>query len=206
MVCREKIKLKHINKELQMLAEVIITNVHKRNFAFGHAVDPINEQVFIPSHVVEGIDLKPSDIVEATLVPNYADKSSSGTKYMAVKISLLNTSELNKIDSVKAPINQHESGQNMKYDWEEDVDYDIIQEVIDCELPEGIILVGLALANIDNVEGCLIADNQWVGGDIAQMDIWKDIDGDAGSYYQKCLDSSRAYYEKRQADKKKGTQ
>ena len=91
-----------------MLAEVIITNVHKRNFAFGHAVDPINEQVFIPSHVVEGIDLKPSDIVEATLVPNYADKSNSGTKYMAVKISLLNTSELKKIDSVEVPNNQDE--------------------------------------------------------------------------------------------------
>ena len=84
-----------------MLAEVIITNVHKHNFAFGHAVEPINEQVFIPAHVTEGLNLKPSDIVEATLVPNYADKSNSGTKYMAVKVSLLNTPELNMIDSVE---------------------------------------------------------------------------------------------------------
>ncbi len=94
----------------------------------------------------------------------------------------------------------------MKYDWEKDVDFDFIQEIAGCELPEGIALVGLALAHMDNVEGCLIADTRWVGGDIAQMDIWQDIDGDAGSYYQECLDASRADYEKRRSDKKKGTQ
>jgi len=94
----------------------------------------------------------------------------------------------------------------MEYDWEKDVDYDFIQEIIDYELPEGIILVGLALAHIDNVEGCLISDNRWVGGDIAQMDIWKDIDGDAEKYYRRCLEASRANYEKRKADRKKGTQ
>ena len=94
----------------------------------------------------------------------------------------------------------------MEYDWEKNVDYDFIQEIAGCELPDGIALVGLALANIDNAEGCLIADNRWVGGDIAQMDIWKDIDGDAGAHYQRCLDASRAYYEKKQSAKKKGTQ
>jgi len=91
-----------------MLAEVIVTNVHKHNFAFGHAVDPVNEQVFIPAHVAEGLGLKPSDIVEATLVPNYADKSNSGTKYMAVKVSRKNTPELNKIDSAEADLIQVE--------------------------------------------------------------------------------------------------
>jgi len=124
MVCREKIKLRHINKEVQMLAEVIITNVHKHNFAFGHAVEPINEQVFIPSHVIEGIDLKPSDIVEATLVPNYADKSNSGTKYMAVKVSLLNTPELNMIDSV-------ETSQEVDFNQVETETQDLTREQLD---------------------------------------------------------------------------
>lgn len=73
-----------------MEATVIITNSHPHGFSFGHAVDPINEQVFIPIHVAEGIDLSVSDVVKAVLVPNYADKSVNGTAYMAVKILELN--------------------------------------------------------------------------------------------------------------------
>lgn len=73
-----------------MEATVIITNSHPHGFSFGHAVDPINEQVFIPIHVAEGIDLSVSDVIKAVLVPNYADKSVNGTAYMAVKILELN--------------------------------------------------------------------------------------------------------------------
>ena len=59
-----------------MEATVIITNSHDRGFCFGHAIEPVNEQVFIPAHVAAGMDLQPSDRVEAVLVPNYADKST----------------------------------------------------------------------------------------------------------------------------------
>jgi len=68
-----------------MKSKVIITNAHPHGFAFAHATES-NEQVFIPIHVAEGFDLSPSDVLEATLVPNYADKSRSGTKFMAVKL------------------------------------------------------------------------------------------------------------------------
>tara|TARA_R110000737_G_scaffold62292_1_gene89688 strand:+ start:894 stop:1448 length:555 start_codon:yes stop_codon:yes gene_type:complete len=78
-----------------MEATIIITNSHPHGFSFGHAVDPINEQVFIPIHVAEGISLSVSDIIKAVLVPNYADKSDNGTAYMAVKI--LEVNDLNLI-------------------------------------------------------------------------------------------------------------
>ena len=65
-----------------MEATVIITNSHTRGFSFGHAIDPVNEQVFIPAHVAEGMNLQPSDRIKAVLVPNYADKSTNGTAYM----------------------------------------------------------------------------------------------------------------------------
>ena len=68
-----------------MKSKVIITNAHPHGFAFAHATES-NEQVFIPIHVAEGFDLSPSDVLDATLVPNYADKSRSGTKFMAVKL------------------------------------------------------------------------------------------------------------------------
>ena len=73
-----------------MEATIIITNSHPHGFSFGHAVDPINEQVFIPIHVAEGISLSVSDVIKAVLVPNYADKSDNGTAYMAVKILEVN--------------------------------------------------------------------------------------------------------------------
>jgi hypothetical protein len=78
-----------------MEATIIITNSHPHGFSFGHAVDPINEQVFIPIHVAEGISLSVSDTIKAVLVPNYADKSDNGTAYMAVKI--LEVNDLNLI-------------------------------------------------------------------------------------------------------------
>ena len=73
-----------------MEATIIITNSHPHGFSFGHAVAPINEQVFIPIHVAEGISLSVSDVIKAVLVPNYADKSDNGTAYMAVKILEVN--------------------------------------------------------------------------------------------------------------------
>ena len=91
-----------------MEATVIITNSHTRGFSFGHAIDPVNEQVFIPAHVAEGMNLQPSDRIKAVLVPNYADKSTNGTAYMAVKVSQLNADELNVIDKSEADFNQDE--------------------------------------------------------------------------------------------------
>jgi hypothetical protein len=91
-----------------MEATIIITNSHARGFSFGHAIEPVNEQVFIPAHVAAGMDLQPSDKVEAVLVPNYADKSHNGTAYMAVKVSRLNDDELNVKDKNKVPNNQDE--------------------------------------------------------------------------------------------------
>ena len=91
----------------------------------------------------------------------------------------------------------------MEYDWEKDVEYDLIEQKIDIELPDGVVLVGLALANIESVEGCLIVNPHWVGGEISQMDVLQDVYGDAERNYRACLEAGRKYYDKLQANKKR---
>ena len=91
----------------------------------------------------------------------------------------------------------------MEYDWEKDVEYDFIEQKIDIWLPDGVALVGLALANMESVEGCLIVNPKWVGGDIAQIDIMHDVYGDAERNYRVCLEACRKYYDKLQENKKR---
>ena len=91
----------------------------------------------------------------------------------------------------------------MEYDWEKDVEYDFIEQKIDIWLPDGVALVGLALANMESVEGCLIVNPKWVGGDIAKIDIMHDVYGDAERNYRVCLEAGRKYYDKLQENKKR---
>ena len=91
----------------------------------------------------------------------------------------------------------------MEYDWEKDVEYDLIEQKIDRELPDGVVLVGLALANIESVEGCLIVNPHWVGGDMAQIDVLQDVYGDAERHYRACLEAGRKYYDQLQENKKR---
>mgnify|MGYP003630576183 FL=1 len=114
-----------------MEATVIITNSHTRGFSFGHAIDPVNEQVFIPAHVAEGMNLQPSDRIKAVLVPNYADKSTNGTAYMAVKVSQLNADELNVIDKSEADFNQDEPSFEVPINQDEASPQDLSREEID---------------------------------------------------------------------------
>ena len=102
--------------------------------------------------------------------------------------------------------NNEETEENMEYDWEKDVEYDLIEQKIDIELPDDVVLVGLALANIESVEGCLIVNPHWIGGDMAQMDVLQDVYGDAERNYRACLEAGRKYYDKLQANKRKETQ
>ena len=102
--------------------------------------------------------------------------------------------------------NNEETEENMEYDWEKDVEYDFIEQEIDIELPDDVVLVGLALANIESVEGCLIVNPHWVGGEISQMDILQDVYGDAERNYRACLESFGKHYDKLQANKRKETQ
>ena len=94
----------------------------------------------------------------------------------------------------------------MEYDWEKDVEYDLLEQKIDIWLPDDVVLVGLAFANIESVEGCLIVNPDWVGSEISQMDVLQDVYGDAERHYRACLESYRRYYDKLQANKKKETQ
>jgi hypothetical protein len=93
--------------------------------------------------------------------------------------------------------------ENMEYDWEKDVEYDLIEQKIDIWLPDDVVLVGLALANIESVEGCLIVNPHWVGSEISQMDILQDVYGDAERNYRACLDAFGKHYDKLQANKRK---
>jgi DNA-binding transcriptional ArsR family regulator len=114
-----------------MEATIIITNSHARGFSFGHAIEPVNEQVFIPAHVAAGMDLQPSDRVEAVLVPNYADKSHNGTAYMAVKVSRLNADELNVIDKSEADLDQDKPAFEVPINQDEVRPQELSREEID---------------------------------------------------------------------------
>lgn len=114
-----------------MEATIIITNSHTRGFSFGHAIEPVNEQVFIPAHVAAGMDLQPSDRVEAVLVPNYADKSHNGTAYMAVKVSRLNADELNVKDKSETDLNQDEPAFEVPINQDEACPKELSREEID---------------------------------------------------------------------------
>ena len=99
--------------------------------------------------------------------------------------------------------NNEETEESMEYDWEKDVEYDFIEQKIDIWLPDDVVLVGLALANIESVEGCLIVNPHWVGSEISQMDILQDVYGDAERNYRACLEASKRRYDKLQANKRK---
>jgi hypothetical protein len=70
-----------------MQTTIIITNSHHNGFAFAWDAKS-NEQVYIPVHVAAGHNISAGDSIEATLVPNFSDKSREGTPWQAVKLHL----------------------------------------------------------------------------------------------------------------------
>jgi hypothetical protein len=174
-----------------MEATVIITNSHPHGFSFGHAVDPINEQVFIPIHVAEGIVLSVSDVVKAVLVPNYADKSVNGTAYMAVKI--LEVNDLNLI----APASEKsdpEADAELDVEPEPDMSRDetdalvlaFISETAYCTTSE--ISAGLGLSNVAASNSAIRA---YTGGKISKAEVYGKVGQRRPSFVMWAKDASR---------------
>jgi hypothetical protein len=177
-----------------MEATIIITNSHPHGFSFGHAVDPINEQVFIPIHVAEGIDLSVSDVVKAVLVPNYADKSVNGTAYMAVKI--LEVNDLNLI----APASEKSAPEALPAEPDVELSPDghlcredtdalvlaFISETTYCTTSE--ISAGLGLSNVAASNSAIRA---FVGGKISKAEVHGKVGQRRPSFVMWAKDASR---------------
>jgi|TARA_B110000858_G_C17584360_1_gene372683 hypothetical protein len=92
----------------------------------------------------------------------------------------------------------------MKYDWEAKVDFEEVIEFGDCVLPRNLKIVGLAVLHDDNVEACLILNEELIGDDVYHMDILGDIFGDAQENYADCYKKySSKYREMAKAAKKR---
>ncbi len=91
----------------------------------------------------------------------------------------------------------------MKYDWEEKVDFEEVIEFGDCVLPRNLKIVGLAVLHDDNVEACLILNEELIGDDVFHMDILGDIFGDAEEALSDCSKKYDAKYKKMAAAAKK---
>ena len=91
----------------------------------------------------------------------------------------------------------------MKYDWEKKVDLEEVIEFGDCVLPRNLKIVGLAVLHDDNVEACLILNEELIGDDVYHMDVLGDIAGDAEKALLDCSKKYRAKYKKMAAAAKK---
>jgi hypothetical protein len=177
-----------------MEATVIITNSHQHGFSFGHAVDPINEQVFFPIHVAEGIVLSVSDVVKAVLVPNYADKSVNGTAYMAVKILEVNGTNLiasasdkpDTEDSPAEPNTELSPDCDMSREETDALVLAFISETTYCttsEISEGLGLSHVAASNS--------ANRAFVGGKISKAEVHGKVGQRRPSFVMWAKDASR---------------
>lgn len=68
----------------------------------------------------------------------------------------------------------------MEYEWEDQITDDLMDEINDM-LPDGIALAGLAVFEVESVEGALI--HRDVASDMADADLRQDILGDAKRQY-----------------------
>jgi hypothetical protein len=75
----------------------------------------------------------------------------------------------------------------MKYDWEKEIDLESIIDIANLDLPDHLSIIGLAVANTEQVEACLKVKDEWVGNGMARMDVMSDVSGDAKSLYEKCF-------------------
>jgi hypothetical protein len=85
----------------------------------------------------------------------------------------------------------------MVYSWEKKINLELIIEMANLDLPDYLTIIGLAVVNTDSVEACLKIKEDWVGGDVSQMDAMYDISGDADRLYKECRLASKGLFEKR---------
>lgn len=74
----------------------------------------------------------------------------------------------------------------MSYEWENEVRKTLSK--IKCKLPDGLEIVGFAVANIETGEGALLdKSSSRKNPTLLQCDYWQDIMGDAEMIYNGCM-------------------
>jgi hypothetical protein len=69
----------------------------------------------------------------------------------------------------------------MKYEWENDIEADYLQEIIsdgDMALPGNVRVVGVVVADMDNIEGAFIPAGWFAPSGLEEADIALDAMGD----------------------------
>ena len=84
----------------------------------------------------------------------------------------------------------------MVYGWEKKIDLELIIEMANLDLPDYLTIIGFAVVNTDSVEACLKIKEDWVGGDVSQIDAMYDVSGDADRLYKECRLASKRLFEK----------
>jgi hypothetical protein len=84
----------------------------------------------------------------------------------------------------------------MTYEWEEDVTAELMEE-IELMLPDGLSLIGLAVANDELAEAALIISDSYESGGIKRMDELQDVSGDAQRHYEASVLADRGREDER---------
>lgn len=69
----------------------------------------------------------------------------------------------------------------MKYDWEKHVQR-CIDDIAE-QLPPGIVLLGVAVENVESAEGALVTSGDQSVSGVAAADVWLDVMSDAYAAY-----------------------
>lgn len=83
----------------------------------------------------------------------------------------------------------------MKYEWEDKISKELLDD-IDEMLPDGLSLMGIAVAETQQCEAALIQTQPQYYEGLALMDVCADVCGDAERHYMGAMKKSRAYYER----------
>ena len=88
-------------------------------------------------------------------------------------------------------------GRPAKYDWEDSLAS--LCELFEPDMPDGFILMGIAVGNVETGEGALIWDADAVDTETRAQIVWnadvlKDILGDVGRAYDESVSEMRAHF------------
>lgn len=79
----------------------------------------------------------------------------------------------------------------MKYDWEKEICHSVKDgiDLANCNLPDKFVVMGIAVANVETGEACLIHEDSFkVKADMCIADNWHDVAGDVEALRSEAFD------------------
>ena len=79
----------------------------------------------------------------------------------------------------------------MKYDWETEIRDSVLDGIdsANCDLPDDFVVMGIAVANVETGEACLIHEDSFkVKADMCIADYWHDVAGDVEALRSEAFD------------------